>query len=70
MSNDEAIISEDVMKTLRGIFWDGFDSFLILAINLLDNYESDELATMNCLELIEQIKQDLHEEAELYKQGG
>lgn len=51
-------------------FWNGFDACFQMVINSLDNYESNDLATMNCWDLIEKIKEDLTEEQELYKKDG
>lgn len=49
------------------IFWEGFDSAINMVMNSLDNYDSNELAKLSVWDFIEQLKEDLIEEADLYK---
>lgn len=49
------------------IFWEGFDSAVDMAINLLDTYDSNELAPLSVFDFVEKFKDDLLNECELYK---
>ena len=50
--------------------WELFDAAIDMVINTLDNYDSNELATMSVWDFIEQAKEDILEEAQLYKTEG
>lgn len=60
----------EIHKIANNCFWDGFDSCLDLVLNSLDTQESNEIAKMSVWEFIEDFKQHLIEEAELYKTDG
>lgn len=66
--SDDAIITEDVMKTLHGVFWDGFDSCLEMVFNSLNDY--DDKALFSVHKFITEFKDHLEYEAELYKKDG
>ena len=51
-------------------FWEGFDAALDMVINALDNYDSNELAPLSVFDFVEKFKEDVVEEAELYKRDG
>lgn len=48
-------------------FGEGFDAAIEMVINSLDQYDSNELATMSVWDFIEKLKDDIIEEAEAYK---
>ena len=51
-------------------YWEGFDACLMMVLNSLDNQESNEIAKFSVWEFIEDFKEHLIEEAELYKKDG
>lgn len=52
------------------IFWEGFDAAILLVINSLDSQESNEIAKMSTWKFIEDFKDHLLEEVQLYKTDG
>jgi hypothetical protein len=51
-------------------FWEGFEAAVDMITNSLDQYDSNELATMSVWDFIEKLKDDIIEEVELYKKDG
>jgi hypothetical protein len=51
-------------------FWEGFDACLEMVLNSLDNQESNEIAKFTVWDFIEDFKQQIIEEADLYKKDG
>lgn len=55
----------EILKEAK--FVEGFDFAIEMVINSLDQYDSNELATMSVWDFIEQLKDDILEEANLMK---
>lgn len=51
-------------------FWEGFDACLEMVLNSLCSQESNEIAKFTVWDFIEDFKEHLIEEAELYKKDG
>ena len=51
-------------------FYEGFDASIEMAENILDNYDSNELAALSVFDFIEKFRNDLSAEADLYKKDG
>lgn len=49
------------------IFWEGFDAAINMVINMVDMYDSNELARLSVFDFVEKIKEDIIEEAERCK---
>ncbi len=68
--NENGLSADQIKEEWDKQFNDGFNAAIDMVMNQLDQYESSELATMNCWVLIEQIKEDLLENVALYKADG
>ncbi len=71
------VITKDNVKVEDGrecrkdfMFWEGFDACLEMVFNSLDNYDSNELAKFSVYDFIEDFREHLIEESELYKKDG
>lgn len=56
-----------LLKTKDEKFWEGFDACWEMVINSLDSQDSNEIAKFSVFQFIEDFKEHLVEEAELYK---
>lgn len=62
---------EKQLKTIQdNSFREGFDAAIVMVLNSLDSQDSNEIAKFSVWEFIEDFKQHLLEEAELYKTDG
>lgn len=58
------------VKKLDEYFWEGFDACLEMVLNSLGSQENNKIAKFTVWDFIEDFKEHLIEEAELYKTDG
>ncbi len=71
---EEEMTHEEIVQQIKKLqeesFWEGFDACLEMVLNSLDSQESNEIAKFTVWEFIEDFKEHLIENANLYKKDG
>lgn len=55
------------MSEIDKSFWEGFEACLMMVLNSLDSQEGNEISKFTVWDFIEDFKQHIIEEADLYR---